>query len=233
MSGARTRRMRRIAASREFGDLVARLRANGAECDSDWMRRHESREDGRLWLTAPVSHANKASDTLSDCNYEVAGELLREASGFARWTVYDAAWRFAGTDVKVPRGGYRHRTGGIAERSDAWPGGLIETILVRADDAAALRVLASIITSLADYPSLDDARLAEMEHEEAHPSGHECYGSDDCGCEVRNHGHAPGDPDTDAENTDEDGGIWCERCCDWVPVNTTVTLGVLSGQEES
>jgi hypothetical protein len=219
--------MRRIAASSELGDLVAKLRANGAACDSDWMRRHESREDGQLWLTAPVSHADKASDTLADCNYEVASELLREASGFARWTVYDAAWHFAGTDIKVPRGGHRYLSGGIAERSDAWPGGLIETILVRADDAAALRVLAGIIDALAGYPSLDDARLAEMEHEQAHPSDHECYADAGCGCAVRNHGHAPADSSIDAGDTTDDGDAWCQLCGDWVPLGTTVTNGVL------
>ena len=161
-----------------------------------WAR-HDSREEPALWLVTPVSHGSREESARDDSNYEVAERLLTDASSF----------------------------GEVGTRYDAWPGGVIETLLVRADDAPALRELERITDALADYPVLDDEHCSELEHERNHPSDHECYADELCECEVRNHSHTG--PDFRPEDADEDGEIYCRPCSEYVRPGTRVTYGEL------
>lgn len=183
--------------------IVSQLRAHESACDSVFWSRHDSHEDRALWLVTPVSHGNREESARDDSNYEVAEEILTAASSF----------------------------GEISTRYDAWPGGVIETLLVRADDALALRELDRIIGALADYPILDDERCSEMEWDRAHPSDHECYSEDeDCPCAVRNHDHTG--PDFRPADTDEDGEIYCSACREYVTPGTSVGAGNTHGEDE-
>ena len=176
--------------------IVSQLRAHESQCDSVFWARHDSREDRALWLVTPVSHGNREENARDDCNYEVAEETLTAASSF----------------------------GEVSTRYDAWPGGVIETLLVRADDALALRELGRIIDALSDYPVLDDERCSELEWDRAHPSDHECYSEDeDCPCAVRNHDHTG--PDFSPDDADVDGEIWCYACREYVKPGTRAGAG--------
>ena len=183
-AGARATRMRRIAASAELGPLVRKLRGHEAECDSVFWARHDSDEDRALWLVTPVSHGTREEDAIADSNYSVAESRLTRASSFA--------------ELHQPRNMHGDplpdwpaywQSEGLGTRSDAWPGGVIETILVRADDAGALRELSRIISEIEGYPVLDEDHWSELEHERNHPSDHECYADEDeeCGCDVAAH----------------------------------------------
>lgn len=231
MSGARTRRIRRIQDSDELGEFVAKLDAYRAGRDSDWMLRHDTRENPAVWLTTPIS-SSKMDEPRDESNYETAQQLLNEASGFARRVVYGPDFKFAGYDVKVPPGGYSYLSGGTSERGDAWPGGTISTLLVRADDWGALRCLKQIIDALADYPVLDDEDCSRREWEHDHPSEHECYSDagDDCPCAVRNHAHIG--PGFQPEDADEDGEVYCDRCSEHVVPGTIAGQGNTHGEDD-
>jgi hypothetical protein len=174
-------------------EIVGRLRAHEDACDRVIWTRHDSREDRALWLVTPISHGNREESACDDSNYEVAETILTAASSF----------------------------GEVSTRYDAWPGGVIETLLVRADDAPALRELARIVDALSDYPILDDEHCSELEWDRAHPSDHECYSEDeDCPCEVRNHDHA-----FSADEADEDSEAWCALCREYVAPGSRVGAG--------
>ena len=211
MSGARTRRIQRIAASSELGNLVRKLGLQADAYNRTWWARHDSREDQTIWLATPISHNGRREDAREDSNYDVAERSLNEASSFGErgqwpdWTAQDGTV-YPGTV---------YWSGGTDTRIDAWPGGTIETLLVRADDAPALRELGKIISALADYPVLDDEHCSALEWDYAHPSDHECYSEDeDCPCAVRNHDHIG--PDFRPEDADEDGEIYCRSCSEYV-----------------
>lgn len=179
-------RARRAARIAAAMPIVGTLRQHESQCDSNWWSRHASQEDRSLWLLTPISHGTREEDTLADSNYEVAETLLTAASSF----------------------------GEVSTRDDLWPGGVIETLLVRADDALAIRELERIIDALEDYPLLDDMHYSELEYERNHPSDHECYAEEECGCEVRTHKHygAGFEP----ADLDEDGEAWCDICREYV-----------------
>jgi hypothetical protein len=222
--GTRARRIRRIAAAMP---LVSQLRAHEDKCDRNWMTRHDSRENRNLWLVTPISHGTREEDARADSNYEVAERLLDEASSFAEagqwpdWTALDG--------TVYP--GAAYWTGGTSTRNDAWPGGVIETLLVRADDAPALRELGRIIDALEDYPFLDEEHYSALEDERAHPSDSECYSEDpDCSCAVRNHDHTG--PDFRPEDADEDGEIYCKACSEYVTPGSRVGAGNTHGEDD-
>jgi len=227
MSGARTHRTRRIA---EAMPLVADLRKHGSLYDQNWMTRHDSREDRELWLTTPISHGNRSEDARDDSNYEVAERLLNEASSFAErctwpdWTAQDG----------TVHPGTEYWSGGTRERDDAWPGGVIHTLLVRADDAPALRVLNQIIDALADYPVLDDEHYSDLEWDRNHPDGDDgqCYSEDEeCPCVSRNHAHTG--PGFQPEDADEDNEIYCKRCAEYVTPGSIAGDGNTHGEDDS
>jgi hypothetical protein len=225
MSSTRTRRIERIAA---VMPIVNQLRAHESDCDRNWMTRHDSREDRALWLVTPISHGTREEDARADSNYEVAERLLNEASGFAeagRWPDWTAL------DGTVYRGA-TYWTGGTSTRDDAWPGGVIETLLVRADDALALRELERIIDTLSDSAELDDEHAAALEWERAHPDENNCYSEqEDCPCAAMNHDHTG--PDFDPADADEDGEIYCRACGQWVQPGSRAGNGNTHGEDEN
>jgi hypothetical protein len=174
-------------------EIVSRLRAHEDACDQTMWTRHDSHEDRALWLVTPISHGTRDESARDDSNYEVAERILTDASSF----------------------------GEVGTRYDVWPGGVIETLLVRADDAPAIRELARIVDALEDYPILNDEHCSELEWERAHPSDHECYSEDeDCRCAVRNHDHV-----FSADEVDADGEAWCDCCREYVTPGTQVGAG--------
>jgi hypothetical protein len=223
MTSTRTRRA-------EAMPLVADLRVHEDECDRNWMTRHDSREDRSLWLVTPISHGTRSEDARADSNYEVAERLLNEASSFAE--------RCQWPDWTAPDGtvypGTAYWSGGTATRDDAWPGGVIETLLIRADDAPAIRELDRIIGALADYPVLDDEHCSALEWDRAHPDGDDgpCYSEDElgCPCASRNHDHAG--PDFRPEDADEDGEIYCKRCGEYVTPGSVAGDGNTHGEDD-
>ena len=226
MSGARTRRIQRIQAG-SLGDFVVKLRAHESACDRNWMTRHDSHEDRSVWLVTPISHNGRREDPLDDSNYDTAERLLNEVSSFSERNQWPAWTAPDGTVYP----GTVYWSGGTSTRDDAWPGGIIETLLVRADDAPALRELERIVNALADYPVLDDEHYSEMEWESNHPSDHECYSEDeDCPCAVRNHDHTG--PDFRPEDADEDGEIYCRSCSEYVVPGSRVGDGNTHGEDD-
>lgn len=224
MSGARTRRIRRIAAALP---LVKDLRAYEDGRNRDWMFRHDSRENPALWLVTPISHGTRSDDARADSNYEVAERMLNEASGFSAivkwpdWTAQDG--------TVYP--GVSYLAGGTGTRHDAWPGGTIETLLVRADDAPALLVLERIIRALSDYPVLDDEHCSDLEWRHDHPSEDECYSEDEeCPCAVRNHAHTG--EGFGPEDAGENGEVYCRRCSAYVVPGSVVGDGNTHGEDD-
>jgi hypothetical protein len=148
VSGARTRRAKRLAA---IFPIVEELAAHGEEIDGSWMTRRNSRQ---FWfhLSTPISRNGRGGDALVDSNFYTAEKIIDAVS----------PW-------------------GITHRSDLWPGGSIETLVIRADDAFALRELTSIVNWLTNgYPVLDEADYSQREWEENHPQEGECYSEYDC-----------------------------------------------------
>jgi hypothetical protein len=152
-------RERRAARIAAALPIVAELRGHEAEVDGVWWSRHSSSEDRALWLATPISHGTREESALADSNYEVAERMLTEASSF----------------------------GEVGTRDDLWPGGRIETLLVRSDDAGALVALQGIVGALEDGEPLDSEHHDALEDDRNHPSKGECYGDGDCGCEVAEH----------------------------------------------
>ena len=191
MTGCRTRRRNRIASSAEFGEIARELSKLESTCNSNWQTQHRSigdLEGTGYWLVTPISHGNRDEDALADSNFEVAEKMLEEASNFGE------------TDY----------------RCDAWVGGVISTLMIRSDDAGAIRALNSIIRRLEDYPILDEEHFSELEYERNHPGDHECY-AEDCSCSVAVHRAEP-EPDHSGLEADDDGEAWCGICGDWVSV---------------
>lgn len=147
MSGARTRRAKRLAT---IFPIVKELAAHGQECDNSWMTRRDSRHD---WyeLTTPISQNARGDDYVTESNFRVAERLIDENSSF-----------------------------GTSYRWDAWPGGQIQSLIIRADDAGAIRTLEGIVNSLSGYPVLCDMDAGELEWEQKHPEEGECYSEGDC-----------------------------------------------------
>lgn len=152
--GARTRRAARIAAAMP---IVAELGKHGADVDSVWWARRHDRpaDDSPVWLVTPFSRNGRGDEPLAESNYRVISTDLERVAAF-------------GTDYRI----------------DLWPGGSIHTLMVRADDALALRAVDQWIGALSDYPVADESDYSEEEWSQNHPSDRECYARDpdDCSC---------------------------------------------------
>lgn len=155
--GARTRRAARI---RYAMGIVDELLQHTYDVNSDWMtRRYDYRSDETpgMWLTTPFAKNGRGDTALAESNYRVISADLERVAAF-------------GTDYRV----------------DAWPGGTIHTLLVRSDDALALRAVRQWIDALADYPVADEMDWSELEWEQNHPDADNyCYAEDpeSCGCD--------------------------------------------------
>lgn len=129
-----------------MGARTKRAKRLAAVFDVAELRSEEQQAD-RHWLTlrdgsydwywVPIGIGmHYGSDLTAVSNFETAVRLLEEVTPF--WVKY---------------------------RYDSWVGPQLKTIMVRVDDAAALKVALEIRQALADYPVLDDADLSEREHE--------------------------------------------------------------------
>lgn len=144
MAGARTKRAARLA--KVFD--IAELRDGETAMNRSWMTQRDGVYE---WYWVPVGvSVHDASDLTVVSNFEVAERMLEAASDFR--DVPDRPEAYPGT-------------GDVRYRYDNWVGPTIKTLMVRADDAGALRVALEIRATLADYPVLSDADLSEREHE--------------------------------------------------------------------
>lgn len=152
-------RTRRMQRIRRAMPIVDQLVGHGGELDGVWWARRVDRSDGPVWLSTPFSVNGRGGEPLDESNYHVISEDLDSVAAF-------------GADYRI----------------DAWPGGTIHTLTVRADDALALRCVQRWVDALADYPIADEEDLSKREWEHNHPTHYltgeilECYGEDDCSC---------------------------------------------------
>lgn len=191
-------RTKRIARIAEAIPFAEELSELRNEMNGINWTRHDSHESD-IWLPLPISMNNREDDPRDVSNFHVAQKRLDEVSPF-------------GTDYRM----------------DAWPGGVIHTLMVRADDAAALREAESLVAALQDHPILDEDDFSEREWDHNHPTDGECY-ADDCSCdvaekraEVEYHesigqaGHVEGlGQSIIMPDYDHDGDWWCETCETW------------------
>jgi hypothetical protein len=113
---------------------VDSLRGGETAMNRSWMTQ---RDGDYEWYWVPIGIAyHNASDLVDESNFEVAEQLLEAASDF---------------------GDYRYRY-------DNWVGPQVKTLMVRVDDAGALREALAMVATLTDYPVLSDADLSEREH---------------------------------------------------------------------
>lgn len=118
--------------------IVEELAGHTADCDNLWWTQRVDRDDeAGKWLTTPFSVNARGDEALAESNYRVIRADLERVAGME-----------------------------IDYRIDAWPGGTIHTLTVRADDALALRAVQQWTAALADYPVADDADFAELEAEQ-------------------------------------------------------------------
>lgn len=126
-----------------YPELFKACREMAAGMDSSPMTIRTRRGDtvDEQWLPLPFSLANGMSpevEILAESNFEVA-RLRLEGSGLS-----DEPCR---------------------SRYDNWPGGRIETLMVRADDAGAVREAAAILAAIETYPILDEEHHSRLEWE--------------------------------------------------------------------
>jgi hypothetical protein len=114
---------------------VASLRGGESEMNRSWMTQ---RDGDYEWYWVPIGiGCHGASDLVDESNFEVAEKLIEAASDFA-----DFRYRY-----------------------DNWVGPQVKTLMVRVDDAGALREALRIMATLADYPVLSDEDYSEREHD--------------------------------------------------------------------
>jgi len=194
-------RTRRINRVREIFPFVKRLEDHLAEIERSQWTRPVSRGDW-FWLPLPISKNGRGDEPLAESNFRVAQREIESVAAF-------------GTDYRV----------------DAWPGGVIHTLMIRADDPAAVRMAQRLIDALEEYPILDEMDLAEEEWNQNHPREGECYAEEECGCEVaeerrrkaerseyhESRGHVQALSEAGfVPDVDDDGDWWCPDCEEWV-----------------
>jgi hypothetical protein len=197
-------RTKRIERIRKALPIVDELLELSGQMDECPWTRHDSNEEG-LWLALPISMNNREDDARDVSNFRVAERELDAVAAF-------------GTQ-------YRH---------DAWPGGVILTLCVRADDALALREAQEIVGALSDYPILDDEDHSEREWEMNHPNDSECY-AEDCSCDAAEKQREVEDHESGGHGYhfeglctfvtpveyDGDGDWWCDTCSTWFTFDDT------------
>ncbi|MDP8971200.1 MAG: hypothetical protein M3N52_12045 [Actinomycetota bacterium] len=158
--------------------IVDKLRGHTGDVDRVWWARRVDRQpDGPEWLATPFSRNGRGDEPLAESNYRVISTDIERVAAF-------------GTDYRV----------------DAWPGGTIHTLMVRADDALALRAVERWADALAADPIADADDLSEEEWEQDHPTNFmtgevmECYSeNEDCSCGVTDREYFPADDEEDGE----------------------------------
>lgn len=156
MTGARSKRICRIADSNEFGHLVAQLDEHTREAH-EGATFHIDRDCLlSCWLATPFI-VHRDSDALEESNWQVIKKDLSDCAD----------------EVQVHSFGH-------------WGFGWFERLYVRRDGVQALRRVQGWINALADYPVADEMHYSELEWERNHPGMYagECY-CDDPDCSVK------------------------------------------------
>jgi hypothetical protein len=118
--------------------IVAELQQYTSDVDASWMtRRYDHRSSGPVWITLPFAKNGRGDSIRAESNYRVIQADLDRVSAF-------------GTDYRV----------------DLWPGGTIETLMVRADDALALRAADEWIAHIESEGVASESDYSELEAEE-------------------------------------------------------------------
>lgn len=149
--GPRTKRMMRLA--KLFPDLP-KFQELERELDGNWWSLHASRE-ASFEVPLPISVCDagqsEADRVLAESNYAVAEERLEAAA------LFDDA---------------------VSYRTDHWVGPPITTLVIRGDDAGAVREASAIIACLEMYGVLDKADYDQRCRDEAQREWDNCYQSD-------------------------------------------------------
>lgn len=166
--GARARRTKRIMAS-SLGDFVRECQ--GAESDRESFRRNWSggfgyRDDVNEWgqpsgvryITTPLG-THRDAEALNESNWSVINPTMDKADSFGHVSEH------AGTFV--------HTEGSCLN-------GWNDSVMVRIDDAVALREAMNFVNALSDYPVLDEEDYSQREWDANHSDG-KCW-AENCDC---------------------------------------------------
>lgn len=167
--GARAKRTKRIMES-SLGDFVAECMA-GEESREDFRRNwsggfgFRNAPGGVRYVTTPLSTYRDA-EPREESNWSVITREMDKADSFSH--------------ISEHPGAQTHTEGSCLY-------GWSESMMVRLDDAVALKAARDICNALADYPVLDEEDCSEREWNANHPDdGHTCY-AEACDCAQGQH----------------------------------------------
>lgn len=172
--GARARRTKRIMES-SLGDFVRECQ--GYEGEREEFRRSWSggfgyRNDTNEWgqpsgvkyVTTPLG-THRDADALAESNWSVISPAMEKADSFGH--------------VSEHAGSFVHTEGSCLN-------GWNDSVMVRVDDAVALREAMNFVNALSDYPVLDEEDYSEREWAANHPSNGKCW-AENCDCAQGQH----------------------------------------------
>lgn len=194
--GTRAKRTQRIMES-SLGDFIRECQS--AETDRDNFRRnwsggfgYRNYGDGAQYITTPLG-THRDADAREASNWSVILPAMEKADSFDH--------------LSEDPGVKTHIEGSCLN-------GWNESLLVRVDDAVAVKEAMEFVHALSDYPILDEFDFAEREWEENHPDGYTCYAEDGCSCADGEHNRL------NDESTDEHAG-----CRAWLAGELMVQSG--------
>lgn len=167
--GTRARRAKRIAAT-YLGEFIDQCQQ--AEVERENFRRSWSggfgyntdRDNGVQYITTPLG-THRDADALGESNWSVISSEMEKADSFGH--------------VSEHSGSFVHSEGSALC-------GWMESIVVRMDDAVALKAAYGLVDRLQNHPVLDEDDYSDREYKENHPSTGGCY-AEDCNCEAGEH----------------------------------------------
>lgn len=176
--GTRARRAKRIAAT-YLGEFIEQCQQ--AEVERENFRRKWSggfgystdRENGVQYITTPLG-THRDADVLGESNWSVIEPAMQAADSFGH--------------VSEHAGVVQHTEGSCLN-------GWNESIVIRVDDAVALKEAMEFVDALQNYPVLDEDDYSGREYASNHPGGGECYVDNDCECSDGEHHRLNGNGD--------------------------------------
>jgi len=151
-----------------LGDFVRECQGYEGERESfrrNWSGGFGFRDShgGVKYVTTPLG-THRDADALNESNWSVIRPAMEAADSFGH--------------VSEHAGSFVHTEGSCLN-------GWNDSIMVRVDDAVALREAMSFVNALSDYPMLDEEDFSEREWENNHSDG-KCW-ADNCECALGAH----------------------------------------------